>query len=322
MTRTDIHRPANFDPADYRVIDYLDNKRPDPPVPATTEQWEAYERYIAAWQARVFEHFPNWRTGGDDHASIFTCNHCGHPAIRYVAVVEHVPTGKRLAFGETCAERVGLEGRDEFRKRFIFDKAKRELAAYEREQERLAFRATNPEVVTFLESLNDDYDSREPEFLLSLKQQLRNKGSLSDAQVAAAGKFLAKRKEWAAKREADEAEHAPTTPLVEGRRTITGTIVSTKVQHSDYHPSQLKMLVREDDGNKVWGTVPRAVEDLTVPTDHYENGEWYKRPPVVESLRGQRVTFTATVKRSEDDPHFGFFSRPNDAKLDVKVEAV
>lgn len=78
--------------------------------------------------------------------------------------------------------------------------------------------------------------------------------------------------------------------------------VTTKVQLGDYG-STVKMLVRLDDNNKVWGTVPLA---LDCPDGGY---------------RGHRVEFTGTIERSRDDEHFGFFSRPTKASLVEEVAA-
>jgi hypothetical protein len=54
------------------------------------------------------------------------------------------------------------------------------------------------------------------------------------------------------------------------------------------------MLVRDDRGFKVWGTVPSSLPN----TD-----------------RGDKVTFTASVERSNNDETFGFFKRPSKATL-------
>lgn len=312
--RKDAHSPKNFDPADYRVIDYLDNKKPEPPRgPFNSNEemhaaFDAYEAYAARWREMIFEHFPDWRTGGDDHKSIFECNHCGHPAIRYIAVVEHIPTGARLAFGEICADRTELAGRDEFRKKFVFDKAKRELAAYEKQQIRVRFKATNPELVEWLESVTADPGAqRKPphEFVISLADQLRTRGELSERQVTAANKFLAREQEWQARRQAESDAMSDVAPVAEGRRQIVGEIVSTKWQDSDYNMGCLKMLVREPDGNKLWGTVPRSIDYYLVCAE----------PKRLDTLVGQKVTFTAEVKRSDKDPHFGVLKRPASAKL-------
>lgn len=292
-TRTDIHRPAEFDPADYRVVDYLDVKRPEfyPGCPI-----EAYEAAVARWQERIFTYFPDWRTDGVDHRSIHTCNHCGHPGLRWVAVVEHIPTGGKLAFGEQCADRVDLPGRSAFRSRFIKDQAAREAAALEKEASRRAYAEANPDVVEFLtDALQNERETFA--FVLDVARKLQRYDSLSEAQTAAIRRIIAKRSEQQAKR---DAEPKPEQPLAEGRYLIEGEIVSTKEQQSDYSDSgwTWKMLVKLDDGNKVWGTIPNSLFCLDVA-----------------HAAGERVQFTAQVKRSDRDEHFGFFKRPTNARV-------
>ena len=114
---------------------------------------------------------------------------------------------------------------------------------------------------------------------------------------------MAKAEEFAARREregeTEDVEADPTTPLVEGRRQVTGVILSTKWQDSQYGET-LKMLVKEDDGNKVWGTVPTVLQNMTLSTQyHDENGMWQEiEAPLPGGLKGQAVVFTATVERS------------------------
>ncbi len=79
-------------------------------------------------------------------------------------------------------------------------------------------------------------------------------------------------------------------PLPEGRYEITGEILSTKWYYSADYGDTLKMLVKLENGHRVYGTVPAAL-------DHAE-------------LEGQTVTFTGTVKRSDSDESYGYFSRP------------
>jgi hypothetical protein len=310
--RNDAHAPSNFDPADYRVIDYIDNKRPEPPKPPfppgvnVQSIYDAYDRYLKIWQERIFEHFPDWRTGGDDHQSIHQCNHCGHPGIRWVAVVEHIPTGAKLAFGETCAERVELEGRDAFRSKFIKDRAAREQAAYEKEQARMKFNAENAEVVEYLRNVSLDYDSPNSEFEQSLARQLSNKGELSEAQVEAIKKTIARNAEFAA-RKAEEAKNAG--PFRSGKRTVEGVIVSSKWQDSQYGGA-MKMLIKEDDGNKVWGTMPELIVSYVLA-----------RPISYDDIRGMRVRFNASVEQSRNDEHFGFYKRPTKPEILQEVAA-
>jgi hypothetical protein len=81
-----------------------------------------------------------------------------------------------------------------------------------------------------------------------------------------------------------------------GRVVITGKVVSTKWVENDFGGS-LKMLVESDQGWRVYGTVPRAIECA--------NG--------CDLGKGDRVTFTATVAPKEAD--FSFFSRPTNASV-------
>lgn len=90
-------------------------------------------------------------------------------------------------------------------------------------------------------------------------------------------------------------------PCPSGTTVITGKIVSFRRVESVYGTT-LKVLVVDDRGFKVWGTVPNEVGEA-IGWD-YDN-----------SIRGVRVTFTATVQPSNDDPKFGFYSRPRKASV-------
>ena len=101
---------------------------------------------------------------------------------------------------------------------------------------------------------------------------------------------IAERK--AAQEKADaERESAANCP--EGRVDIVGEIVSVKMKESMYG-SVLKMLVVDDTGFKVWGTVPSSIEGC---------------------LRGDTISFSAQVTPSDDDAKFGFFKRPTKASI-------
>jgi hypothetical protein len=83
----------------------------------------------------------------------------------------------------------------------------------------------------------------------------------------------------------------------EGEQKITGEVVSIKIDRNQWGGYSSKMLVKADAGWKVWGTIPSNLMDIP------------------EFNRGSRVSFVATVTRSKDDPTFGFFSRPKNAKM-------
>ena len=85
----------------------------------------------------------------------------------------------------------------------------------------------------------------------------------------------------------------------EGRVVITGTVLSFKWQSSEYG-DVLKMLVQDDRGFRVWGSVPKSLDDAE---------------------RESRISFTATVSQSDRDTKFGFFKRPTKAAIIDEQEA-
>jgi hypothetical protein len=115
-------------------------------------------------------------------------------------------------------------------------------------------------------------------------------GSVSDKQLSYVRVLVNKipEREVREAQRAAEAEAAAPVPHLEGRNTVTGEVLSTKVVEGPYG-RQLKMLVKHSTGWKVWGSVPAGAE----------------------VQRGDRVTFNARVEPSRDDPKFGFFSRPS-----------
>lgn len=141
-------------------------------------------------------------------------------------------------------------------------------------------------------------NSNEIYFRAGMAHKLRRFGSLSEAQIAAVQKGLDRD---AAKAEA-KAKADAAGPLVGGTRQLTGEILTVKWQSSQYGGA-LKMLVLLDEGHKVWGTCPQSLL-----TEDENGGSEY---PAV----GSRVTFTAQVERSDDDPAFGFFKRPKAASI-------
>lgn len=115
---------------------------------------------------------------------------------------------------------------------------------------------------------------------------------LTEKQAAAMAKAWDEFQDFEARRAEREAAEALVEDLPEGTYDIVATVVSKKWVDNEWG-GQLKMVVSTDAGQRIWGTVPRAIaDDLGV---------------------GDRVAFTATVTRSEDDRLFGFFSRPRSA---------
>lgn len=134
-------------------------------------------------------------------------------------------------------------------------------------------------------------------FAVSLEDALNKFGSLTENQVNAVNKMINQ-----FEREATEKSLA--TPVPTGKDVVTGTILSMKWvdNHFSYNGGTLKMVVQDDRGFKVYGTVPKAIT-----TD--ENGDYSS------NIEDSRVTFNATLEPSKDDDKFGFFKRPTKARL-------
>jgi hypothetical protein len=72
----------------------------------------------------------------------------------------------------------------------------------------------------------------------------------------------------------------------------------------------MKMLIKEDDGNKVWGTMPELIVSYVLA-----------RPISYDDIRGMRVRFNASVEQSRNDEHFGFYKRPTKPEILQEVAA-
>lgn len=245
--------------------------------------------------------------------------------------------------GFTCYECLGhCKVTREYRKhRFDADPAARDRAyrkrLAEREAEDAAFAAKAAELgaagaklVAAADKVNAWHNYREDDsdldeslrptksdyFFAGLADKLRKYGSLSEKQLACVERGLAEDAKKAA--EAEALKSAPA--LTGGVREIEGEVLSAR-WHDGAYGSTYKMRVKLDDGNVVWGTVPRSLMDATTPRlDHENSGvdeEGRSYTPVIEApeLVGSRVRFTAEVERSRDDEHFGFFRRPKRAVL-------
>ena len=94
-------------------------------------------------------------------------------------------------------------------------------------------------------------------------------------------------------REKRDAAHEAGEDAPEGRIVITGIVLAFKLQSSQFGDT-LKMLVQDDRGFRVWGSVPKSLDDAE---------------------RENRITFTATVTASDRDAKFGFFKRPTKAEI-------
>lgn len=206
------------------------------------------------------------------------CASCG-TGFFHGAVVFNTRTKDAIAIGGICLDVFGCGS--------MVAKARKEA---KKAAERGAMRRKG---VAFAEAHGIIEDLKTDHYIIEdIASKLFRYGSLSPKQVDLVKKITVD--EAARKvRMAEHDEKMKDTPaLEEGRYTIEGVVVSTKAKDSMYG-TQYKMLVEMESGNRVWGTIPRSIDDEV----------WGTRGTVT-------VRFDAAVERSQDDDHFGFFKKP------------
>lgn len=273
MKRTDVHRPSALVTEDYEYAYAYDSVEPSPS-----------DRFLL--NALIDE---GWHFG--ENASAGDCFHCG-ARLRYVAVLKHAPTHTLVKVGEDClSNRFALASADfhRLRKAAELNRAKRSRAS--RRAAWLAVDEDREIALRYAEHAvsNGDY-GWEGLFHRLVHTYNRADYMPSDKLVRFVMRSMARDERIAAER---EAQRAVSTPVVEGKGVIVGTVVSTKWHENDYG-GRAVMTVRDDRGFTVWGSVPRAIDNVE---------------------RGNRVTFSATVERSDRDETFGFFKRPSKASI-------
>ena len=213
------------------------------------------------------------------------CGRCGGSG--YIHAYQHIDGGRCFecggtGAGETVTQRT-LNRRAKDRERRAVKAAEKAAAkAAEIAASRDAYAKANPKVMEALEALNGEFGE-------SLREALSDYGSLTEGQEQAVLRIAA-----------DKAAEPEATAVVEGRIKIVGEVKTTKWQDNAYGGS-LKMLVLDDRGFKVWGSVPSALNSLAEDGTNVQSGD--------------RVEFTATVEASQDDEAFGFYKRPSGAVL-------
>jgi hypothetical protein len=291
MTATLEHGRVGFDPLAYELVAIIDTRPPEGSSITDALLWENVDA----------------ETGPDecwelvDSASDQTaCAHCGKPLyrIRYVAYAIVRETGAVLAFGATCADELGYADEFELAKARARKLAETRAAAAALRKTRNEWEMLNPDASHLLdryeaergESYFDD-DPGADEFVARMVRVRRLYGKLSEKQT----RVLDLKPLWIAlraERARVEAERLANVPdLEEGRRELVGTFRSAKWVENDFGGSFKGVLALED-GNAVYGTIPRAIEESGV------------------EVVGTRARFFAAVTVSDDDPHFGFYKRP------------
>lgn len=233
------------------------------------------------------------------------CAMCGHMC-RWIVGFRHVD-GDLIWVGEDCAhyldsDNVIEKGMKQFKTKIANEKEKQERDRVWKER-RADMVANELDVCDFLTATEEaEHAYREAEkptklkapmpFLMDMVHAWNKWGSLTENQLKAVKKIMAKQAEWEA---AKAAEVKPETPVAEGRYTIKGEVIKATFKDDGFNGKWV-MTVKMDDGNKVWGTSP----DSIIGAVGYGTNE----------LIGKMVQFDAAVTRSDTDDNFGFYKKP------------
>ena len=119
---------------------------------------------------------------------------------------------------------------------------------------------------------------------------------LSDAQVSLVRKIMDQNEKRAAAKDEEDASKIP-VPDYGGRVEVVGEVLKAEWRETQFGSARKALLkVSTDEGHfLLWGTL---------------------QADIVGADRGDRVIFTARVQRSDDDPSFGFWSRPTKARIE------
>lgn len=280
--RTDTHRPSQINPEEYEF------------VALGCQKYAVAEATIA--ELKIFNDH-RAMTGGmfSSHEHGGSCHICGANAV-YTAYFYHRPTNTYISTGMECAQKMEMGDGQRF-KRFRND-----ISA------QMKFKAGKQKAQAMLDDCglldawgiyNAQTDKTDKNFLWkwntvkSVVDTIIKNGSISERQEGFLRKLVDEINSWdkvQAERQAKrDAERAIAEDCPNGRIFVIGEVVSVKCIDTDYGVRQV-MTVKSDRGFLVWGSVPSNIDDLS---------------------KGDRVSFTATVTRSDKDSKFGFFKRPS-----------
>ncbi len=293
--RTDCHRPSAFNHDDYSFVAFGTYR----------EEIDDLADIVAVEQRKVIDKFCE-KTGAtwSNHEHGGMCHVCGACFLDY-CVFYHRPTNTLIKVGNDCATQIQngnpVAGYDKFRtkvKNAIKNKAGI-LKAIEimkiQNQETRIIRDNNGNRIKVKEQ------SFEESVISDMYGKLIRYGSLTEKQWSFMQVCVEKHK-INLQREADQAAERAMRPdipaaLLSGRNRIEGEIIAMKEIDSQYGFTT-KVLVRDDYGWVVWGTLPSAIDNAS---------------------RGDRIAFNAVVSNG-DERGFGFFSRPTKPEIVSKAE--
>jgi len=327
--RKDIHRPSALKVEDYHFIkfDYL----------PSGGDILGDASFLASGRAYFRSHMEKHGGHYAENKSAGNCYICGARCI-YSATFWHKPSNEYIHCGLECSDKLECGDASSFKKNVkkaleanagkrkaaaILEKAgvAKAWALWESEAAyRKAFAAEHKAWLEANADAEPDYygnvagapkynwGGKDEMIVLDMVSKVIKYGNAPSDKALGFMKVLLDRIERApeiaaekAAAKAVELANSKPIPAVEGRVLIEGEVLSVKLKES-FYGSVYKMLVKNADGWKVYGSAPAALIDAGLD-------------------KGDKVSFMAKVEASPDDPLFGFFSRPSKAKL-VKKEEV
>lgn len=277
--RTDIHRTSQIVPADYEYVGQ-ECFRP--------EEWQV----VLQERQRIQAHMAS--TGGR-YASVETtgnCMVCGSVNAIYTSLFYHAKSNTYVRMGTDCTENVFRSdfGASIFRKRI--QDAREAQAGKRKAQAILGDLGLGAAWDHYTSSILDRVPTWHETKASELVGKLVQYGNLSEKQVNFLRNLMtsiANAPAVAAKR-AEEKALAADCPS--GRVQVTGVVLTTKEVESQFGWAT-KMLVKDDRGFTVWGTMPAGLG----------------------AVKGDRVSFYAAIEVAREDPKHGFYKRPTKAVM-------
>jgi hypothetical protein len=274
--RTDIHRPSVIVPANYQYFtSYTVPSVENGPCGFNIDLVVKLQR-----EHRFAE------TGG-----LGQCSICG-ARFNNGDVFIHEPTGEYIHMGQDCSHKYEM----------MFDRSAyamelgRHRAATAVEITKKRYAAERQKFLDSHLGLEEALETNHP-IVKSIASNFISYRSLSDKQIALVFKLYTESRMPAA-----DAEKFVPAPIVPGRQTFMGVVVSAKIQESIVFGDSYKMTVKmtTPEGSWLaWGTIPSALL-ASVPCN--DGGR-------LVNLRGATVEVTASLKPGRD-AHFAVMKRP------------
>jgi hypothetical protein len=234
-----------------------------------------------------------------------SCSCGGQNHGRYYLPIEFVPVWDRDKAKAAQTKRIAtFKVRQE--KRVADESVKAEAG-------RVDLLAANPILAEMLDDATWQVIDNGSTFMYDMRSALQS-GRMSERMVNATvtainrvHKQLEREQRWQVER---EEVLASGVQIEDGRYAIEGTIITVREELDPYSYVEsyvYKILVKQDNGLKVWGSLPNSLRD-----GGNVDGRWDH-----ENFKGRRITFTAAFTQSNDDKTFGFYKRPTKAKYVV-----